>query len=699
MKFVRNLIQIISALALFAGITLANSAYPSTSPNTRAALGALTRAQSSSGLYQNVYVTESGHQAVYHFDITSTATCPSTTNSVICPTDYAAGSGRWLSLAANSLSGLDSALSQYFYNSYDAFGDSITAGCCTTGGAPDYVDIVASNFGLTVSDHAISGATAYDQASQIYATTVAASNRQLFTYAIGTNDIFVSSGTNSLPGGTTAAAVPQFQRSVMAEIVWLSIPDGPNKIKATDLPSASGWATSSLQTWGFGRVSSTNGATTGALNFYGSVAYVGYTISAGSTGTANVLVDGVVVGSFSSTPATSTSGDMIPLSQDVARTYGPQVLRVPMGYFGLHQVQVIPTSPSGGAHLVYLDYIATNGGGFNANGPRPFLGGIIRHGIGSSYPDNLTGWWDNSVRLVTNTLRADGVWTAYVDNRASQLGKDINSALNVDLTHPNNLGHAELGKVWIEALSQREDLGIRGKGISIYPPPGSFSTITTNDSFTSATTVTTPTTGFTTTPATNEFNCYATSQPDNGECIVSAGGRSNSNTRQGLVVRSQINSGYPIECLLSASGGGTFSACWFDVDGNLHLARRPFATSGGMIIPEQRTLSGTYATTSAGAIIPNNGYLQHILSDGTVNRIPLGYSTDQGTVTLNGTVAVTVSVASVQAGDFIAFTMTGTPVSPAGSISLQSITAGTNFVVKGLSGDGNTYAWRIFHAP
>lgn len=78
----------------------AGSNSPTIPVQTRAALGALSDADSQSPQYQHVYVPEKGYAALYDYDTTSTASCPSAgyvapDSSYICTTPVVSA-GRWV---------------------------------------------------------------------------------------------------------------------------------------------------------------------------------------------------------------------------------------------------------------------------------------------------------------------------------------------------------------------------------------------------------------------------------------------------------------------------------------------------------------------------------------------------------------------------------------------------------------------------
>lgn len=140
---------------------------------------------------------------------------------------------------------------------YDAFGDSITAGYAASATQYRYVWLIAAALSVTPNDHGISGTEAPDQVSIIYPTQVSPTASQLFTYMIGTND-----GTFN---GNSANSLATFQAVDQAELAWLAIPSTSKMVGQTP---ASIISVSSITSDGLGTATVTtsapHGLTTGA---------------------------------------------------------------------------------------------------------------------------------------------------------------------------------------------------------------------------------------------------------------------------------------------------------------------------------------------------------------------------------------------------------------------------------------------------
>lgn len=184
----------------------------------------------------------------------------------------------------------------------------------------DFVQLLGSWYGLSATNLGFSGTTIADDMREVYAQSVSASGGQLFGLQEGTNTLSISSA-----GSNGSAILPYYEAAELAAAYFLTQADqttaGMNgKVKASvACAGVSGWSASTyadpwvpsggLSPWAFQMQSSTNGAHCGAQVF-GSTVGVLYTLSGASGATADVLVDGSIIGSLSTTAPYSNSGSL-----------------------------------------------------------------------------------------------------------------------------------------------------------------------------------------------------------------------------------------------------------------------------------------------------------------------------------------------------------------------------------------------------
>lgn len=314
---------------------------------------------------------------------------------------------------------------------YDAYGDSITAGYDASVPANAYVNLLGSALGLTTTNHGVSGSEAIDQEPAIYAQNVSATGSQLFTYMIGMND------------GTFLGSAGLTNYSLMheAELAWLAIPASNKTVgqNTTNITYAGTWAATSAY-WGgtMSMQSSTNGSTATYTDF-GPTLYLAYGIDQNSTGTFSVTVDGVLYGNYVATGIGQT------LVSNLGASHGSALLRMTGLSNTTHTVVLTVTSATSSSATVWFDWYARPGGANFFGGPQVIAGGVTRR----STTDNVQIYTTQAIQDVSR-LASDGLNIAYADTPDY-----INTATDIisDGTHPNDTGEVHIFNAFWAAIN------------------------------------------------------------------------------------------------------------------------------------------------------------------------------------------------------------------------------------------------------
>lgn len=161
----------------------------------------------------------------------------------------------------------------------------------------------------------------------------------------------------------------------------------------------------------------------------GTAVYIGYIIERNGNATADVLIDGIKVGSLSSSG--DTSNDTI---------WGPGTARFGGLSPGQHTIEVIMTSSNGDSFLI--SYIA---GSDHSAAPKILLSNIIPMSEPAyimSYSSKQTVTRYNKIIAdLISELTADGFDIRPVDNHSSI---DPTTDLTADGIHPNDAGHRKI---------------------------------------------------------------------------------------------------------------------------------------------------------------------------------------------------------------------------------------------------------------
>ncbi len=326
---------------------------------------------------------------------------------------------------------------------YNAFGDSITAGYDATGtcngGATtcDYASLVAYAQGWTLNNQAVGGEVLADQMVPILATSVAT---QVSSLLIGQNE--GSAGAD--PG---SAANNQFYSAQLAAAVWLSIPDaspsGNNqKVRAQDTAAVKTgtWANVSEYGGAMGLRSTTAGDTI-TVSLPGSAIYVTQLVRDSSNCQLNIAIDGIDSGNYSlSKVYAGGTGNL---------TYIAEAIRI-NGANGPLQHTVAVTDVDPGASGCELLFFAGSGGHFQPAGPFVYL--LAPYHTNQSQPYSLAKNLDYAARTAAYELAADGLGAGYVDV-AAYIDLEVNPSLSPDTIHPNNAGHALIASAMLSRLN------------------------------------------------------------------------------------------------------------------------------------------------------------------------------------------------------------------------------------------------------
>ncbi len=315
--------------------------------------------------------------------------------------------------------------------SYDAFGDSITAGCC---GTPNYVQNLGAALGLTPTNHGVTGYQAEDGTSLIYGFNVSGTARQLISYMIGTND--AAFWVNANPELSYAAIMA-------AQIGWLALPESAKTRGQSSAVVYSGTWTNN-PAWGgsVGKQSATNGSTA-TLSLYGSTLYLAYYVATGNGGTFTVSVDGVQIGG--TYLATGFNNSTVSTN---GSSQGSFLLRVPNLSMAQHTVVLTVTSATGAGNIVGLDWAAGIPAPNQQGGPRVLV---------SAPPRQQSPASDANLQIFAALNKAaavqaatDGLNVRFIDPGVYiNQGTDFTSP---EAVHPNTLGHAHVAQAFIDRL-------------------------------------------------------------------------------------------------------------------------------------------------------------------------------------------------------------------------------------------------------
>lgn len=328
------------------------------------------------------------------------------------------------------------AATQCFAGTMVASGDSITYGVAATSGN-SYISLLGGALSTSITNYAVSGDQAADQAIRTYGVTLGSGDRA--TVMIGTNDQW-KYGTSAYK----QALYKTFLTQIIANFAM------PTKTFANTVGvSYTGSWVASQPTWSKGKWSATAGSTA-ITTVSGTAVYIGVIKQEDLNGnpingTADVYVDNVQVGSIGSagTGMTTQNGN----------AYAPAAYRFGGLGAGSHVVKVVITSAySDYRGIMYLEYVA---GSSQIIKPDVYVSNILRYGpLGYS----LVGGSDANVAAINGII--SGTAAYFVTDQLAVHFMDVSSAVNQttdlnpsDEIHPVDAGHLKIKTVEYGAMT------------------------------------------------------------------------------------------------------------------------------------------------------------------------------------------------------------------------------------------------------
>jgi lysophospholipase L1-like esterase len=343
------------------------------------------------------------------------------------------------------------------------FGDSHTEGYAASQTAFNYVSLLGAALGVTPVNYGLGGAQAADATRIAYTNyNPQTAGSPLATVMIGTNDSYQY---NVLTGKSAA-----FQAMHLALVAYLACPV-KTKGQEAGITYAGVWAASAKNGGFIGKETSANLATA-TFTGYGPVVYVAAGMVNGDAGTFDILVDGVVWGSFTTAPPSGAT-----ITTILGQTYGSQLCRI----YGLtetqHTIQVKKTNASG---TVTVDWVASAAGQNRAEGVNVIVGGFPRGNI----QDTNAPIYLNLIKNNVQQLAGDGLPVTYTD-----VAGFIVPATDLigDGVHTNDTGMGHIRDAFMAAINSNArgglwrstplkqlpdgygDAVVRGSNMTVYP--------------------------------------------------------------------------------------------------------------------------------------------------------------------------------------------------------------------------------------
>jgi Cu/Ag efflux protein CusF len=334
-------------------------------------------------------------------------------------------------------------------STYQAFGDSITAGSGASTSANRYVNLVAAEKGWTLTNYGVGGARLNDHYIMDAILNISTSYTGNYSLMCGTNNYHRDTDDKAYQAS--------FREGLMACVAWLAI---PNAYKQTGLNRTSETGTwtandSALYNSGMGKNSTVNGSTI-TFHAQGSTVYVAYIKTASGGAEFKVTVDGFDVATVSAV------GSVDPRSVD-SSTYQESLIRIPNLSDRDHTVVITVTSSTSSSNRVFIDWVAGNGFPAQKSGPNVWVGDVLM-ATDASYTlsggsDDIVGQYNSLVYSVTSDLARDGLRVTLVDSVNSV---NVDSELAADGVHPNDAGHAKLATAFLTSMSSITKTNDRG---------------------------------------------------------------------------------------------------------------------------------------------------------------------------------------------------------------------------------------------
>lgn len=306
------------------------------------------------------------------------------------------------------------------------FGDSITAGAGASTITKSYAALLDASLGTPSVDHGINGSAAADQV--IVARGVVTTPSDIVTIMIGVND------AQRYLDATTQGYYKAFVRELVS---WQNMPQRVAG-RSASMALTGTWADSlPVPAWSAGKHSNVAGSTASAT-VSGTSVYIGTILqdmNPGSlNGSADVIVDGVTVGTISS------NGAGMPTA--LGTYYAPAAFRFGGLAPGQHTVTVKVTSG-----WVYLEYLA---GSDQPPGPPVYLSNVTRtFQVNDPATPAINAAFNAIIAGLVSDFQTDGRNVMLVDNNSIITQSDLIS----DMIHPNDGGHQKIANQFLSEIS------------------------------------------------------------------------------------------------------------------------------------------------------------------------------------------------------------------------------------------------------
>lgn len=297
---------------------------------------------------------------------------------------------------------------------FSAFGDSITAGMSA---APQSMGWVQRFMPI---NSAVPSAQAADISNYVLGAVI--DENKKYSVFIGANDIYRY--------GNNGIKKTHFERCLTGAIAWLTF---PQKVSGRNMIKSGNWWNATVNNVGIACSAQGN---TAKATVYGDKIYIGYLIQdhPQTTGTADIKIDGVVVGQI------NCSGAGMTTNLNASWGHAASCFEVAPGE---HEIEIIVTSSGS---FFYVNWVAGN----QQNKAKVFVSNILKwkpNGyLINGFSPSITDDYNN---IISNVIsKFDEV--ALVDNHSL-----IDPAQHLaDNVHPNNLGHEIIHNNFKEIIFQ-----------------------------------------------------------------------------------------------------------------------------------------------------------------------------------------------------------------------------------------------------
>lgn len=308
---------------------------------------------------------------------------------------------------------------------YHAWGDSLTVGVNASPiGTNSYIHLLETYLGTSITNHAVSASQAGNQGTVIEGFATSGTDTHLIM--VGSNDF------RKYIADTTKRSF--FERAWMQVVTNLALPS--KAVRGSGLTFTGTWTNGGS---GWNRTTASGAKVSATVS--GSTIFIGSTIQNSGTpnGTANIKVDGTVVGTISSNGV----GCMTFLGVD----YFPTGYRISGLGSGPHVVEIECTSSG---QYLYVDWIA---GIDQPSRPKLFVATLPQMSSAryttDGTSDALLQSYNTFISGSVTALQTDGLDITLVDGYNAV---DPATGLDPDGIHFNNTGHAQMKQAWVDAI-------------------------------------------------------------------------------------------------------------------------------------------------------------------------------------------------------------------------------------------------------